>query len=172
MSAGLVDLGNTLMHVPSIMPANGVGSSPASGEIVGLYGDLRDANCATNLMVAHAGVASGLQFRVQVQTSLATTSGTFTDPTSGLQRMPTGFLSGGILVCGSGGAFVSGGVTRGAFMRPGDHRYVRARILSGDNTAVPVYAGFDAASKRTGIGPGYSFSPASGMSGFNGVGGF
>lgn len=172
MSAGMVDLGNTLTHVASVTPVNGVGSTPASGEIVGAYGDLRDANNATNLIVAHAGVASGLQCRVQVQTASDTNSGSFTDPTSGLQRMPTGFLSGGILVCGSGAAYVSGGATRGAFLRPADHRYVRARVLSGDAMAVPVYAGFDAASKRTGSGPGYSYSPASGSSGFQGVGGF
>ena len=177
MSAGLVDLGNQLLFAPSIMPGAGVlattgsGTCPASGESVGMICDMRDANNATNLLVAF-GVSQSGQFKIQVQTSDDTVSGNYTDPTSGLQRMPTGFLSGGIAVFNSGNptADASGGFHAMAFLRP--HRYVRARLLSGDLFNSMVLAGFAGAQKRTGSGPGYSQSPASGTSGSAGVGGF
>lgn len=164
MSAG-IDLTNEFTWAPSIVALNGVGSSPASGEIVGAIGDLRDANMLTHLIVQHGGNAN--VFRVQVQTSADSTSGTFTDPTSGLQRMPTNLLSGGILLCSSGSAVTSGGVLMGGFLRPENHRYARARVLSGDAHATPVNVAVGAWSKRTGSGAGYTFSPSSGV-----VGGF
>jgi hypothetical protein len=176
MSAGLVDLGNQLLILPSIMPNAGVlattvsGTCPASGESVGMICDMRDANYATNLIAAFGASISG-QFKVQVQTSDDTVSGNFTDPTSGLQRMPTGFLSGGIAVFNSGNAqAASGGFAAMAFLRP--HRYARARLLSGDQFSSVTLIGLAGAQKRTGSGPGYSQSPALGTSGFQGVGGF
>jgi hypothetical protein len=172
MSAGLVDLGNTLLHAVSICSTSVLsGGSPASGEIIGVIGDMRDANFATNLCV-HFGFSQSGSFRVQVQTAADTNSGSFQDPTSGLQRMPTNFLSGGIILCNSGTSFGSGGIQWGCFLRPGDHRYVRARVLSGDQMNSPFSANFEGAAKRTGSGPGYSFSPASGTSGSAGIGGF
>jgi len=170
MSAG-IDLAITFTTVGSITAANGVGSSPASGEIVGVYGDLRDANMLTHLIVSFGQCLSG-SFRVQAQTSSTTNSGDFTDPTSGLLRMPTNLLSGGILLVNSGTGNQSGNTVFGGFLRPADHRYVRARILSGDEANTPVHVSLGAWSKRTGIGPGYSQSPASGTSGSFGVGGF
>lgn len=164
MSAGLVDLGNSLTLLPSIQAAAGVGSTPASGEIIGLNCDLRDANNMTSLLISWGPSTSG-PFKVQVQTSDTTNSGDFTDPTSGLQRMPTTFLSGGIVVVNSGNNAASGGFFMAGFLRP--HRYARARVLSGDQFNSPVNVGLAGASKRTGSGTGVSFSPGSGS-----VGGF
>src|SRR4051812_20421899 len=111
MSAG-IDLTNEFVTVGSIQAANGVGASPASGETVGVYGDLRDSNMLTHLVVSFGPSLSG-SFRVQAQTSPDTSSGNFTDPTSGLQRMPTNLLSGGILLVNSGTGNVSGNTVFG-----------------------------------------------------------
>ena len=165
MSAGLiVDLANTSIMYPSISPANGVGASPASGVIVGMIADLRDSNTFTNLVAAFGPSTSG-QFRVQIQTADDTNSGSFTDPTSGLAVMPTNFLSGGIMVVNSGNAQQSGGFLGAGFLSP--HRYARAVVMSGDQFNAPVTVGFIKQAKRTGVGPGYSYSPALGT-----IGGF
>lgn len=165
MGAGtIVDLAGTAATFPSISPAAGVGATPASGVIIGMVCDLRDANNLTNIVAAFGPSTSG-QFRVQVQTADAVTSGSFTDPTSGLAVMPTNLLSGGILVVNSGNAQQSGGFAFGGFLSP--HRYARCNVLSGDLFNAPVTVGIVKQAKRTTSGAGYTYSPASGV-----VGGF
>lgn len=171
MSAtNLVDLAGLPAPIVSIAPAAGVGSTPASGVVIGGVCDMRYFHNATSL-VAFFGPSISGQFRLQVQTSDATTSGSFTDPTSGMPVMPTNFVSGGILVVNSGNAQRSGGVYFGTFLRP--HRYCRANILGSDEHDAPAGASFWAQSRRTGSGDGYTFSPALGTSGgYQGIGGF
>lgn len=179
MSASLlVDLGNTCQHQTSIAPANGVGSTPASGAIIGQIVDLLHANSYCNLFVA-GGPSSGI-FQVAVQTSDSTTSGSFTDPTSGLPAgaLPTAFLSGGLLTVNSGlwtsgtkglpvggvvnsaPLFCSGGFQAAAFIRNG--RYARAVVISGGTFDQPVTIGFISNLKTIGSGAGFSYSPSSG----------
>lgn len=178
MSANLVvDIGTTTQHQNSISPANGVGSSPASGTIIGAIVDLLHANTFCNLVVA-GGPSSGA-FRVGVQVSDGTTSGSFVDVTSGLAAgtFPTAFISGGLMTCNSGlwasgwtttpGAvvdsaplFCSGGVQYGGFVR--NARYARAIVLSGATYAAPVTVGFVSQLKVTGSGAGFTFAPGSG----------
>lgn len=158
MSASLVvDLGQTCLIQPTILPT--VASSPTSGVVIGNIVDTQLANTLTNI---HVVGASGI-FYVAVQTSNATTSGSFTDPTSGLAVMPTNFLSGGVLLCGSGilsgSVFQSGQALAAGFLTPS--RYVRANIISGladGPTAVTVIKQL----KQTGSGAGFTFSPTSG----------
>ncbi len=174
MSASyLVDLGNTTNICPggpagptSISPANGVGSTPASGVIVGTPVDMLYANSFTNLLVV-GGVSTSGAFQVQVQTSDSLASGTFTDPTSGLPAtaFPTSFLSGGISIVNSGAAvsgsvFASGIAWAAGFQRP--HRYARAIIMSGNLTNSPIWAGFIGQLKTDGSGQGFSWLPQSG----------
>ena len=173
LSANLVvDLANTTDYRTSLMI--GSGSNTLIGEIV----DLLHADTYCNLFVAGgAGGGSGA-IQLQVQTSDATTSGSFTDPTSGLASMPGGsggIASGGNFYANSGlwssgnysysspcsGAplFCSGGIQFAAFQRPG--RYARLLNVSGPYTGA-ITAGFISQKKVTGSGPGYSFSPSSG----------
>ena len=159
-----VDLANTLQIVPSIQAAAGVGSTPASGVIVGMNGNLALSNEFTAVMASFGPSTSG-QFQVQIQTSSGTTSGSFTDPTSGLQRMPTNLLSGGILVVNSGNGQASGGMLIGNFLRPADHDNVRAIVMSGDQFNGPVNVQFGGWLKRTGSGFGTSQSPTAGTPG-------
>lgn len=156
MSASyIVDLSTTTVSQVSI-PPTAVGFNPSSGVIVGSGVDMKDARTYCNLFVA-AGAGTG-GFRVAVQTSDSLTSGSFTDPTSGLAALPTNFLSGGIAV------FNSGNLHSGlpfmdfsAFQRP--HRYARAVILSGDTFAAPVAVGFVEQASVTTSGVGYSYAP-------------
>jgi hypothetical protein len=160
VSASLVvDLGQTCLLQPSIAPTASVDSTPASGVIVGNVVDLLDANTLTNLLVT-AGVSLSGAFKVAVQTASGTSSGWFTDPTSGLAVMPTNLLSGGILLCNSGqasGVFASGMLQAGGFLSP--HRYARAMVLSGDLNNAPVFAGFVKQLKQTGSGTGTTQAP-------------
>ena len=178
MSAShLVDLNNTTQMIKSVDGA-GAGSGcvfAASGAIVGDVCDMLNANTYCNLFVAGtANFTSGL-LRVAVQSSPNTTSGNFTDPTSGLQALPSNFSSGGILWINSGStgggvlyafqsgqAVLSGFMTGAAFQRP--NRYVRAIVLSGDFYAGPLVAGFISQLKTTTSGTGFSWSPQSGTS--------
>jgi hypothetical protein len=160
----IVDLGNSVTFFPSVSPDAGVASTPASGVIIGGVMDMLHVNNLTNVIVGFGPSTSG-QFKVQVQTSDATTSGSFTDPTSGLAVMPTNMLSGGIYVVNSGNSARSGGFDSVGFLRP--HRYARVNVMSGDLFNAPVTVGALAGRKRTGSGDGYSFSPGSGT-----VGGF
>lgn len=162
----IVDLGGSALHGPSISPAAGVGSTPASGVIIGMPVDLRDANNATNVILTFGGSISG-QFRAQVQTSRTLNSGDFTDPTSGLIAFPKNVQSGGIITVNSGNGQASGGGFIAYFLRPEEARYARVNILSGDQFNAPVAAILLGQAKRTTSGPGYTMSPGSG-----GVGGF
>lgn len=165
----IIDLGGIACTVPSFGPAAGVGSTPASGVVIGMVADLRDYHMLTNVCAFFGPSTSG-QFRLQVQTSDSTASGTFTDPTSGMAQFPTNLVSGGILIVNSGNINASGGVFFGGFQRLG--RYARINCMSGDQFNAPVGASFVCQPHRTGSGPGYSMSPGSGISGFQGVGGF
>lgn len=167
MAGTLVDIGNiTLPSVsgaPNVSVAGvaGVGATPASGVIVGQNVDLLHANNFCNLTVMGGPSLSG-QFRVLVQNSDSTASGTFTDPTSGLAVMPTRFLSGGVLVCNSGNAEMrSGGLVFAGFVRTG--RYARTIIMSGDQFNAPVMTAFTSQLKTPGSGGGFSYSPTSGV---------
>lgn len=169
MSASLlVDLRNTCDYRPSV--SVGSGSNLIVGEIV----DLMYANTYTNVFVA-GGPASG-PIELRIQTSDTTTSGSFTDPTSGFSAntfpVSESIVSGGILWANSGlwasgisslsapvnnaPLFCSGGVQFGAFLRP--HRYARLLWNSG---AFPNYAtaGFLGNKKTTGSGGGFDTNP-------------
>lgn len=178
MSANLVvDLGNTTDYPLSVVSLSG--QSTSVGQIV----DLLHANTYTNVWVSAVGGSGELP--VFIQTSDATTSGTFTDPTSGL---PAGafpvserVVSGGIFWVNSGlwtsgsrsptatinnaPLFHSGGVQLAAFQRP--HRYARLVVTSGNASiaAHVILAGFVAQKKTTGAsgGGGFTFSPGSGV---------
>jgi hypothetical protein len=160
----VVDLMHAVRAVPSIIQTQLSGTWPGSGAVVGAACDLLHANSFTNLLVVTGLTPSG-RLRIAVQTSDSTTSGTFTDPTSGLpsDAFPTDFSSGGILWINSGGAgLFSGTVTGAGFLRP--HRYARAIALSGDLFEGGFSASFVGQMKMTGISgfAGYSYSPTSG----------
>jgi hypothetical protein len=170
-----VDLGNTCQLFATVVPpatASGVAYA-ASGALIGFSYDGLNSDAFTNVMIAgNAAFASG-QLRVAVQTSDTDTSGTYTDPTSGLAQFPTSFQSGGIVILNSGqlgggllGAFVSGQsiqsgfAVSAAFQRP--HRFARANVLSGDFFAGPLTVSFINNLHTTGSGGGYTLSPSSG----------
>lgn len=158
MSANLVvDIGNTCQTTPSIVPQN---AFPASGAIVGNVVDLlyTDTNC--NVLV-NGGLTQSGQLRIAVQTSDSTTSGSFTDPTSGLPQMPSSLSSGGVLFVNSGGGSLQSGFMQAAhFVRNG--RYTRAIALSGDFFQANLAVTFLSQLKVTGSGGGFTFSPSSG----------
>lgn len=169
MSANLVvDLGGTCQMAVSAAAQFGGASGVVIGEII----DMLDANTATQVIVA-AGAGSGL-ISVQVQTSDTLTSGSFTDPTSGLfaADLPGKLSSGGILHCNSGLAvsgrnpfggplsgfspMCSGGMDATYFLRP--HRYARVNIISGGlNPSVTVSLLGNL--KTVGSGGGFTQSP-------------
>ncbi len=175
MSANLlVDLGNTCQMGVSIQGTpvlSGALVAPCSGAVIGAGINMMNADTYCNLFVC--GVSASGQLRVQVQCSDADTSGTYTDPTSGIAGFPGSFQSGGILWLNSGGA---GGGTLGAqysgqslasgfavaqgFIRTGT--FVRANLLSGDFGAGPLTVGFISNLKTIGSGAGFTFSPGSG----------
>lgn len=156
MSASLlVDLGNTC-QLGITLPPTLSGNQPASGTVIGNTVDCLLVNTFTNLMVTCGASLSG-QFKVQVQTSDTNTSGSFTDPTSGLAAFPTAFQSGGILIVNSGQSLSGGGSLAAGFLNP--NRYVRANIMSGDLFTAPVTASIINQKKVTGSGTGYSYSP-------------
>lgn len=172
MSANLiVDLGGTAFSYPSILGTSGV-LQPASGVVIGQTVDLINANTYTNICVVGQSVSG--QLRVGVQTSDSDTSGSFTDPTSGLPQLPTSFQSGGIIWINSGGASngVLAGVASGyniasgftafaAFQRP--HRYARAWVPVADvGFNGPGTVSFVGQLKTTGSGGGFTFNPTSG----------
>lgn len=182
-----VDLGFTLDTRPSLPSASvaadagiaitsGGCYSSLSGVIVGDIADLGNDNTYCNVYVAGRSLGSG-PLLIGVQTSDSTTSGTFTDPTSGLQDMPTSFRSGGYLIIGSGawasasdpgGIFgsgvsgqmaLSGFLAFGAFQRVG--RYARLLTGSGFMDVAAFQAGF--ATQRRTVGSGsFSWLPQSG----------
>jgi len=168
MSANLVvDLGNTTDYRLSVQRHSG--SNLLVGEIV----DLLHADTFTQVYVG-GNFGSG-PIGVRIQTSDGTASGTFTDPTSGLDQFPTVIASGGIFWANSGlwqsgnyslsapvnnaPLFCSGGIQFAAFQRP--HRYARLVYISGDFPQ-PIQAGFVANKRTTGSGGGFTLSPTSG----------
>ncbi len=168
MSANLlVDAFGTLDRATSV--AVGSGSDLTVGRIVDLLG----ANTMCQVWVA--GTAGSGVIEVRVQTSDSTTSGSFTDPTSGLAALPTNFCSGGVLFANSGlwasgwsspcapvnnaPVFCSGGIEFGGFQRP--HRYARLVYNSGVFPSW-ITAGFMSNKKTTTSGAGYTLSPTSG----------
>lgn len=186
MSANLVvDLRNTTSYWASIAQRTIAASGVGTGVVVGKIVDLLHANTFTQVYAAGNDFSSG-EVRILLQTSDATTSGSFTDPTSGLPAgaFPPGIHSGGVFLLNSGlwqsggqlGAsvsgvsrFASGGLEFGAFLRP--HRYARLVLLSGTGNGIAfqsgatLTAGFVANLKTTGSGAGFTQSPASGVSG-------
>lgn len=147
----------------------------ASGGTIGLVVDLINADTYCNVVAAGTPIFTSGLLRLQVQTADATTSGSFTDPTSGLpsSALPTVFRSGGMIWVNSGGAL--GGVLNGAvsgqyiqsgfmfgagFLRNG--RYARINVVSGDFYAGTLTAGFVSQYKTTGSGGGFSLAPGSG----------
>lgn len=175
MSASyLVDLENTTIQGVSILGTpvlSGALVAPCSGAIIGQSLNFINGNTFTNVFVT--GVTASGVLRVQVQTSDTDTSGTYTDPTSGLPQLPTSFSSGGLLIINSGGAgggdigalvsgnaVASGFFTAAGFQRPG--QFVRANLLSGDFGAGPLVVGFISNLKVTGSGGGFSYLPTSG----------
>ena len=163
MAAFLIgDFFNAAQALPSIVGdpvASGVGPNPCSGAIIGAAVDMLLSDTYTSLFVAGGRTLSGLM-RVGIQTSDATTSGSFTDPTSGLAALPGAFQSGGLLWINSGGGLFSGFLTGASFQRP--HRYARAVVLSGDFYSAPMQIGFFAQLRTTGSGQGFTYSPSSG----------
>lgn len=186
MSASLVvDLGNTVQFATS-WPQTGVAAdggiavtsggcvSTLSGVLVGDIVDMLQADTYCNLWAAGRGFGSG-PLLIHVQTADATTSGSFTDPTSGLAAMPGAFASGGILIVGSGPAtdatlgilgsgvsgqyLLSGFAVAQGFQRPG--RYVRCLVGSGFYDGI-LQVGFLSNLKTTGSGGGFTYAPGSG----------
>lgn len=172
MSANLVvDLRNTTDFRPSV--GVGSGSNLTVGEII----DLQNSDTVCNIYVAGAQGASG-EIEVRIQTSDDTTSGNFTDPTSGIPAgsFPSVVLSGGRFITNSGlwvsgnqsesapvnnaPLFCSGGIDFAFFQRP--QRYARLILISG---AFPnaITAGFVSNKRTTGSGGGFSFQPGSGV---------
>jgi hypothetical protein len=165
MSANLiVDINGTAKSAVSVAPAAGVGSTPASGVIVGTVVDLQYQDTFTNVFLGGTGNSTSGSFRGLVQTSPDTTSGNFTDPTSGLAQLPTNLQSGGILIANSGtlgsNGFISGfgGIQYGAFQRPAGHRYARLIVMSGDRYNGTAFGGFTAQHRTTGSGGGFTFA--------------
>lgn len=158
MSASLiVDLDPATVHLPSI---NVVNAFPCSGAVIGDIVDMKEANTFTNVYYVHSITQSGL-LRLAIQTSDATTSGSFTDPTSGLARFPTNIQSGGLIWINSGTTTLkSGDIGFAAFQRP--HRYMRINALSGDFFQAVLGAGAIGQRRTTISGPGFTWSPQSG----------
>ena len=170
MSANtVVDLRATTDYPGSLVLGSG------SNLIIGRFVDLLNADTYCNVWVA-GGANSGI-IEVRIQTSDGTTSGSFTDPTSGLpaSARPTWLASGGVMFVNSGlhvsgnqslsapvvsmPIFASGGIQFGAFQRP--HRYARLINNSGGFTA-PILAGFVSQKCTTSSGGGFTYNPGSG----------
>jgi hypothetical protein len=175
----LVDLGNTCPPLPTITASGGafLASGGASAtSYVGTSVDMLHYNSFCNMVVTGIQYFQSGQLRIQVQTADTDTSGSYTDPTSGLAQLPTSFSSGGILILNSGGAgngtfgaFVSGQAMLSGFSVSAGfqriQRFVRAVTFSGTND---FYAGtltvaFVSNLKTTGSGGGTSQQPGSGV---------
>lgn len=149
-----------------------------SGQVCGLSGVsigtpifMGNANGFDNLYVMGQAVLSSGPLLLQVQCSDTDTSGTYTDPTSGLAQLPTYFSSGGILIINSGStggilnglasgqAVLSGFAQGAAFQRP--QTFVRVNMLSGFFIG-NVQAGLISQLRTTGSGGGTTQAPGSG----------
>lgn len=138
-----------------------------SGTLVGDYIDLKDGNTNCNIWVAGDGAVNSGGPIIGVQTSPDTTSGNFTDPTSGyaLSDLPSWMSSGGLFRCHASGYpdsvanAQSGFIAFGHFVRP--HRYARLNFVGGAYVG-PIQAGFITNKRTIGSGGGFSYSPGSG----------
>lgn len=170
MSANLVvDLFSTCDADVSVSVGSG------SNLVVGGIVDLLYANTYCNVFCVGGVVGASGAIEVRLQTSDVLTSGSFTDPTSGLAQLPVNVQSGGALFFNSGlwtsgiyspssqvnnsPMFGSGGISFGAFQRP--QRYARLILNSGPFPG-PIFAGFISNKKTTGSGGGTTQSPGSG----------
>lgn len=150
-----------------------------SGDIftVGSIVDLQGAHVNTQVWCAPAGGGSGI-IELRIQTSDGTTSGSFTDPTSGMatdtfanQMVKSGgilYLNSGLYVSGyshreavvnNAPLFCSGGIDGSWFQRP--HRYARL-ILNSGTYPNAITAGLLCQKHVTGSGGGFSYQPGSG----------
>lgn len=176
----IVDLGNTALQGVSISAVpllSGGALFPCSGALVGAGIDMNNADTFCNLEIQ--GTAPSGQLRIAVQCADTDTSGSYTDPTSGLPVMPGPFSSGGVLFINSGGAgggtigqafasglsgftqaIASGFAVAAGFQRTG--RFVRGVALSGDFFAGPGFVSFISQLRTTGSGGGSTQSPGSG----------
>lgn len=174
MSANLVvDIGGTCVYQPSLTSGNGVSGQVCglSGVVVGAIVDLVNADTFCNIYVAGLPALTSGNLIIGIQDSNATTSGTFTDPTSGLPQLPTYFQSGGNLWLNSGstggllGAQVSGQSINSGFIQfaafQRKQRYARLLFNSGFYVGT-LQAGFVTQQRTTGSGGGYSLLPGSG----------
>ncbi len=167
----MIDIGNTCDYQVSLISLSG--SNTAVGRIIDLLG--ADTNC---IGWVAATALSGLA-PIFIQTADVTTSGTFSDPTSGLWEgggLPDGVASGGIFWANSGlyasgynspssplndgPLMCSGGIQFFHFQKP--HRYARLNLSGGAIGAEILMAGFISQKKVTGSGHGFSFLPGSG----------
>lgn len=177
MSASyMVDVGGTCVSLPTLNVSGNVWLLSGSSAVIGTSVDLLHANSFCNLhAIGQAFTGSG-QLRIAVQCSDTDTSGTYTDPTSGLPQMPTSFSSGGVLIINSGslGGGVLGAQTSGQFVQSGfdvfagfqrPQRFARAFLISGttDFFTGPLAVGFVSQLKITGSGGGFSMQPSSGV---------
>lgn len=172
MSASLVvDLGNTCDFRPSVIVASG--SDLTVGNIVDLLG----ADTNTQVFVAAGPVGGSGIIEVRIQTADVTTSGDFSEPTSGKPAgsFNTKVTSGGVFFTNSGlyasgysspsapvddaPLFCSGGIDFAHFQRP--HRYARL-ILNSGSFPGPIIAGFLGQKLTVGSGGGFTLAPGSG----------
>lgn len=170
-SSLLVDLGNTCQLGLSVATS---GAFAASGALIGAVQNMQNANTFCNVMVAGMPTTPSGVLRIQVQSANTNSSGSFTDPTSGLAALPTSFSSGGILILNSGGLlggvintaasgqhFYSGFAASAGFQRPGV--FVRANVLSGDFYNGALTVTFVSQLRTSSSGGGYSYQPTSGV---------
>ena len=168
----VVDVGGTCQTYPSLPSQSGGVTLSASGAIIGNPVDMLHSDTFCNVGLNGILTLGSGSLRVQVQTSDAVASGTFTDPTSGLAQLPTSFLSGGIIVLNSGdsvggltgpavsGQYIQSGFSFFAgFQRP--QRYARLNVISG-LFGGPLIGIFLSQYKTTGSGGGFTLSPGSG----------
>lgn len=195
MASHLVDLGNTCQALTSItagVPGTMSGQigivsglvMPASGGIVGMACNMKDADSYCNLVVAGhpADTPTSGQLRIQVQCADSNTSGDYTDPTSGFSVFPSQFSSGGMLWINSGGllgstlgqlqtgtnsgipasgyAIQSGFIVSAPFIRNG--QFVRARVVSGDFYVGTLHVAFISQLRTTGTSGGSTQAPGAG----------
>ena len=175
MSANLVvDVGGTCQFTVAFTSGNvSCQICGLSGRVGGPIVDLLHAYTMCNVgLVGLAALSSG-PLIVGIQTADVTTSGDFTDPTSGIPvaDLPQQFNSGGNLIIGSGStgyvyasgvsgtAMQSGWVQYASFVRPG--RYARVIINSGFYIGT-LQVHFLSQLKTTGSGGGFTYNPGSG----------
>ncbi len=107
-ASDVIDIPNTCVYAPSVQSLFG----SASGALVGAPVDLLHATNWCNVYCAGGNTSGPVSILVQTSDGPASgvyvsgggfpTSGSFTDPTSGLPQFPTTFISGGVWVVNSG----------------------------------------------------------------------